>query len=86
MGEFPRMTPMHSSHRVRLISLAGQRFIAEVIHDALQLSKARLSSASRPNLRKAGLATRRVLTPDDLSKALKDIGVSLHKPLYFVDN
>ncbi|GFH23969.1 uncharacterized protein HaLaN_21675, partial [Haematococcus lacustris] len=58
---------------VRLVGLAAQRFIAEVVHDSLQLYKARLGTASKKNLKDAGYRhTRRVLTTEDVAKALKE--------------
>ncbi|KAJ9514832.1 hypothetical protein QJQ45_028502 [Haematococcus lacustris] len=61
---------------VRLVGLAAQRFIAEVVHDSLQLYKARLGTASKKNLKDAGYRhTRRVLTTEDVAKALKEVRV-----------
>mmetsp|Transcript_2130 Transcript_2130/g.5403 ORF Transcript_2130/g.5403 Transcript_2130/m.5403 type:complete len:120 (+) Transcript_2130:50-409(+) len=70
---------------VRLISLAAQRFIAEVVHDSLQLCKARLGSANKKQLKAAGYRDKRVLTIEDLSKALKEFGVTVRQPPYMVD-
>mmetsp|Transcript_15972 Transcript_15972/g.34509 ORF Transcript_15972/g.34509 Transcript_15972/m.34509 type:complete len:124 (-) Transcript_15972:1088-1459(-) len=70
---------------VRLVSLAGQRFIAAVVHDSLQLCKARLGSTTKRQLKQAGYKDRRVLTSDDLSKALREYGVNLRQAPYYVD-
>ncbi|KAG1675590.1 hypothetical protein FOA52_014178 [Chlamydomonas sp. UWO 241] len=70
---------------VRLVSLAGQRFLAEVIHDSLQICKSRLSATTKNKLRAAGFKDRRVLTPDDLAKALREFGINVNKPPYYVD-
>ncbi|KAL6759520.1 transcription initiation factor TFIID 23-30kDa subunit-domain-containing protein [Haematococcus lacustris] len=72
---------------VRLVGLAAQRFIAEVVHDSLQLYKARLGTASKKNLKDAGYRhTRRVLTTEDVAKALKEFGVAIRLPTYLVDS
>ncbi|KAF5835040.1 transcription initiation factor TFIID 23-30kDa subunit-domain-containing protein [Dunaliella salina] len=71
---------------VRLTSLAAQRFIAEVIWDSLQLCKARLGSSNRKQLKAAGYKDKRVLTSEDLSKALADFGVTHQRSPYIVDH
>uniref|UniRef100_A0A7R9VN70 Transcription initiation factor TFIID subunit 10 n=1 Tax=Chlamydomonas euryale TaxID=1486919 RepID=A0A7R9VN70_9CHLO len=69
----------------RLVSLAAQRFIAEVVHDSLQICKARLGAMTKTKLRQAGYKDRRILVTDDLAKALQEMGVNVSKPPYYVD-
>lgn len=73
---------------LRVISIAAQRFVAGVVNDSLQLSKRRrLTSTAK--LREQGYNPkdkRLVLTPDDLSVALREYGVNLRSAPYFVDS
>ena len=65
---------------VRLISLASQKFVSDIAHDALQHCKMRGSGQSS---RKSGKDKRYTLTMDDLSPALNEYGVHVKKPPYF---
>jgi len=64
----------------RLISLAAQKFVSDVANDALQYCKIRQSSTKAKKQEK-----KFVLTMDDLSQSLRDYGVNLKRPDYFVD-
>jgi len=66
---------------VRLISLASQKFVSDIAHDALQHCKMRGSGQSS---RKSGKDKRYTLTMDDLAPALKEYGIHVKKPPYFV--
>eukprot|EP00050_Salpingoeca_kvevrii_P017243 m.63287 g.63287 ORF g.63287 m.63287 type:complete len:155 (-) comp7447_c0_seq1:16-480(-) len=71
-----------SDHRlVRMVSLATQKFIADVAQDALQHCKQRQASGSS---RKAGKDKHYMLTTADLTAALKEHGVNAVKPQYYL--
>lgn len=65
---------------VRLISLASQKFISDIAHDALQHCKMRGSGQSS---RKSGKDKRYTLTIDDLAPALNEYGIHVKKQPYF---
>ena len=65
---------------VRLISLASQKFVSDIVHDALQHCKMRGFATTS---RKAGKDKRYTLTMDDLSPALSEYGIQVKKPPYF---
>lgn len=69
--------------RIRLISIASQKFIADIANDALQHCRVRLAtlptkSGKVPKDRKF------TLTMEDLTPALNDYGIVVRKPPYFV--
>eukprot|EP00899_Mesostigma_viride_P028292 jgi/Mesvir1/8648/Mv02592-RA.1 len=75
----------------RLVSVAAQKFVADVANDALQYCKIRQQQQSQnPKDKKApaGAAKdkRLVLTMEDLSDALKEYGVNVHKQEYVLDS
>jgi len=65
---------------VRLISIAAQKFISEVVNDALQHCKMRGASGQTKKTTKDKKYT---LTMEDLSPALSDYGINVKKPPYF---
>eukprot|EP00095_Tigriopus_kingsejongensis_P011289 snap_masked-scaffold14_size734282-processed-gene-2.4 protein:Tk11289 transcript:snap_masked-scaffold14_size734282-processed-gene-2.4-mRNA-1 annotation:"transcription initiation factor tfiid subunit 10-like protein" len=65
---------------VRIMSIAAQKFVADIANDALQHSKMR--GASQTN--KKGKERKLVLTNEDLAQALSDQGVTLKKPPYYM--
>lgn len=68
--------------RVRLVSLAAQKFISDIANDALQHCKVRSSNqTSKPG---KGKDRRYTLTMEDLSPALTEYGITVRKPHYFV--
>lgn len=67
--------------RLRLISLAAQKFISDIANDALQHCKVR--SSNQPSKTK-GKDRRYTLTMEDLSPALAEYGITVRKPHYFV--
>ena len=68
----------------RLISLAAQKFVADVANDAISHSRLRQASSGAP--KKGSAKEMRVtLTVDDLERALREYGVVLRKPPYFAD-
>jgi len=68
----------------RLVSLAAQKFVADVANDALQYCKIRQQSPAFRDKRQ-GKGKRLVLTMDDLSQALEAYGINVKKPDYYVD-
>lgn len=69
------------SRIVRLVSLAGQKFISDIANDALQHCKMRGSGQSS---KKTGKDKRYTLTMEDLTPALTEYGINVKKPHYFV--
>lgn len=67
---------------VRMVSMAAQKFISDVANDALQHCKMRGSSG--PTSKKTGKDKRYTLTLEDLTPALKEYGINVKKPQYFV--
>jgi len=65
---------------VRLVSLAAQKFVSDIAHDALQHCKMRGSGQSS---RKSGKDKRYTLTMEDLTPALAEYGINVRKPPYF---
>ncbi|KAG9510009.1 Transcription initiation factor TFIID subunit 10, partial [Fragariocoptes setiger] len=59
---------------VRLIALAAQKFVADIIGDSLQHCK----------LRGQNKVANKVLKLDDLTAALDDYGLRVKKPHYFI--
>jgi PREDICTED: similar to TAF10 RNA polymerase II, TATA box binding protein (TBP)-associated factor len=63
-----------------LISLAAQKFISDIVNDALQHCKMRGSSGMN---KKNTKDKRYTLTMEDLQPALSDYGINIKKPLYY---
>ncbi|OUM69593.1 hypothetical protein PIROE2DRAFT_38041 [Piromyces sp. E2] len=69
----------------RLLSLAAQKFIADIATDAFQHSKIRQqNSALKAKGGKVYNDKRTVLIMDDLSTALQSYGINLKKPDYYM--
>ncbi|CAG0883734.1 unnamed protein product [Darwinula stevensoni] len=66
---------------LRLISLAGQKFISDIVNDALQHCKLRSAAQVKT---KGGKDKRFVLTMEDLVPALAEQGIQVKKPHYFI--
>ncbi|XP_034942007.1 transcription initiation factor TFIID subunit 10-like [Chelonus insularis] len=66
---------------VRLISLASQKFIADIANDALQHYKARGANQSSKS---KGKDREHNLTMEDLASAVAERGIVVKKPPYFV--
>lgn len=65
---------------MRLISLATQKFVADVATDAMEYCKAgQVSAAAKKGTREKQL----VLTSGDLVNALNDHGIGVVKPPYY---
>lgn len=71
---------------VRMVSIATQKFIAEIASDALQLCKARQSAVNKEKRDKQQKDKSLVLTTEDLSSALREYGVNMKRQEYFADN
>lgn len=67
--------------RIRLISLASQKFISDIVNDALQHSKMR--NATQNTAKKVNKDKRYTLTMEDLTPALAEYGINCKKPYYF---
>lgn len=70
----------------RLVSIATQKFIAEIASDAFQLCKARQAGVSKEKRDKQQKDKRLVLTTEDLSMALREYGVNMKHHEYFADS
>eukprot|EP01018_Ginkgo_biloba_P002627 Gb_22946 [translate_table: standard] len=70
----------------RLVSIAAQKFIAEIASDAFQLCKARQSAVTKEKRDKQAKDKRLVLTSEDLSMALREYGVNMKRQEYFADS
>jgi transcription initiation factor TFIID subunit 10 len=64
---------------VRLISIAAQKFISDIVNDALQHCKMRGAGQTK----KASKDKRYTLTMEDLAPALNEYGINVKKPHYF---
>ncbi|KZP01698.1 transcription initiation factor IID, TAF10 subunit [Calocera viscosa TUFC12733] len=81
----------HDVRLKRLISLAAQKFIADIASDAFQHARLR-TNAAPSRLKATGFAgtsarndrTRTVLTMDDLSAALGEYGINTKKPDFYL--
>ncbi|XP_071944174.1 transcription initiation factor TFIID subunit 10-like [Antedon mediterranea] len=65
---------------MRLISLAAQKFVSDVVNESLQHCKMKGSAQSS---KKSGKDKRYTLTLDDLTPALHERGINVKKPYYF---
>jgi transcription initiation factor TFIID subunit 10 len=70
----------------RLVSLAAERFVQQVADDAYRCAVQRNQAQLKEKKEKGyDLKDKRlVLESEDLAAALRDYGVSLHKPPYYV--
>ncbi|XP_034472959.1 transcription initiation factor TFIID subunit 10b [Drosophila innubila] len=84
-SHYLNMGGFHSDDKriVRLISIATQKFMSDIIDDALQHSKARthMQNASTPGGSKAK-DRKFTLTMEDLQPALADYGINVRKMDY----
>ena len=84
---------------VKILSLASQKFISEIINDCMQYHKIKTSSKSTLQLLAPQTAPQKsggsnadnkkqqntaVLTIEDLSTVLQDYGINVKKPYYFM--
>ncbi|XP_068141661.1 transcription initiation factor TFIID subunit 10b [Drosophila tropicalis] len=84
-SHYLNMGGFHSDDKriVRLVSLAAQKYISDVVDDALQHSKARthMQNSNTPGGSKAK-DRKFTLTMEDLQQALADYGVNVRKMDY----
>ncbi|GMI81540.1 TBP-ASSOCIATED FACTOR 10, SALT TOLERANCE DURING GERMINATION 1, TBP-associated factor II 15 [Hibiscus trionum] len=81
---------------IRLVAVASQKFVAEVASDSLQHCKARQAAGAKDKRDKQPKDKRLILTMDDLSKSLREVGhfesidfvygVNVKQQEYFADN
>lgn len=71
---------------IRLIALASQKFLSDIVNDALQHCKMRTSSqiTQTSKNQKGPKEKKYVMTMDDLAPALQEYGITAKKPHYFV--
>ena len=65
---------------IRLISLAAQKFVSDVVNDALHHSKIRAAGGISKKVVKD---KKLVLSMEDLAPALQEYGINAKKPHYF---
>jgi len=65
---------------IRLISLAAQKFISDVVIDSLQHCKMKSAGLSKKQTKQDKRLT---LTMEDLTPALAEYGIHVNKPQYF---
>ncbi|KAI4306603.1 hypothetical protein L6164_029864 [Bauhinia variegata] len=70
----------------RLISVATQKFVAEVAGEALRHCKTRKATIPKDKRDKQQKDKRLTLTMEDLSKALREYGVTVKHQEYFADS
>lgn len=75
------LTPFFSLSRIRLISLAAQKFISDIANDALQHCK--MKGTASGNSRSKSKDHKYTLTMEDLTLALSEYGINVKKPHYF---
>jgi transcription initiation factor TFIID subunit 10 len=64
--------------------LAAQKFITDIATDSLQYYKIRQQNAQQKDKRPTfGYTKKTVLTMEDLTAALQDNGIDVHKPDYY---
>lgn len=68
---------------VRLVSLAAQKFVSDIVNDALQHCKMRASSGQATK-KQSKDKQRLVLTMEDLTPALAEYGINVTKPQYYL--
>eukprot|EP00775_Hariotina_reticulata_P012132 gene12132-12270_t len=78
--------------QMRLIALAGEKFLSTVIGDAMQIAK-RKQQMSLPMRRQLGYQApgkkedkRTVLLTEDITEALTDVGIHIRNASYFVNH
>ncbi|XWS26127.1 hypothetical protein CRYUN_Cryun26dG0004200 [Craigia yunnanensis] len=69
---------------IRLVAVATQKFVAEVASDALQHCKARQAAVVKDKREKQQKDKRLILTMDDLSKSLCEVGIKISMLAFFL--
>uniref|UniRef100_A0A8D2QV01 TATA-box binding protein associated factor 10 n=1 Tax=Zosterops lateralis melanops TaxID=1220523 RepID=A0A8D2QV01_ZOSLA len=78
----PSASPTRSlPRRIRLISLAAQKFISDIANDALQHCK--MKGTASGSSRSKSKDKKYTLTMEDLTPALAEYGINVKKPHYF---
>lgn len=68
---------------VRLVSIAAQKFISDVVNDALQHCRCRGATTVQSSKNSKVKDKRYTLTMEDLAPALAEFGIVVRKPHYF---
>ena len=72
-----------SVYSVRLVSIAAQKFISDIVNDALQHCKMRGANNLSQSSKNKTKDKRYTLTMEDLAPALAEYGIVIRKPHYF---
>ncbi|KAI5084019.1 hypothetical protein GOP47_0000188 [Adiantum capillus-veneris] len=70
----------------RLISIATQKFISEIVNDAFQLCKLKHTAPMREKKDKHSKEKRYVLTTEDLTFALREYGINIKRQDYYTES
>eukprot|EP00898_Chlorokybus_atmophyticus_P005405 jgi/Chlat1/5866/Chrsp4S06377 len=72
----------------RLVSIAAQKFVADIANDALQYCKIRQQAVGKEKKAQALMNKdkRLILTSEDLTTALREYGVNITKQEYYADH
>ncbi len=67
----------------RMMALATQKFITDIVQDAFQYNRLRQQSMPAKDKKQQRENKKTVLTMDDLSPALAEHGINMKRPDYF---
>ena len=80
---------MRDERALRIVSLAGQRFVASALHDSCLLWKRKRQTLAQRQLKQIGISStdtsKPTLTTEDRADVLADQGVHLSSGMYYLD-